>query len=321
MKGLVAVVSFAIGLFGHAAARADAVFPVRPLTLVVTQAAGGGMDSVARTIGQKLTAVLGQPVIIENKPGAAENIGINSVAKAAPDGYTLLLCSNSITINPALYRTLPYDAKRELQPIGKIASVPLLLVASSTEPYRDLSELVAYAKANPNKLFYGSPGTGSAHQLGMELIKSAAGIAIQHVPYKGAAPGINDILAGTIPLFIASLPPVEPHIKSGRIRAIATTNKTRIQQLDKISTVGETLRGFELEAWISIFAPAGVPLAIAAKLTGALKAAVQDADVVAQLQRNGMVASWAAPEELTPIMMDEESRWAAAIKHAGIKPE
>lgn len=303
------------------AAHGEASFPSRSLTLVVTQAAGGGMDGAARMLGKKLSATLGQPVVIENRVGAAENIGINAVAKAAPDGYTLLFCSNSITINPTLYKSLPYDAKKELRPIGKIASVPLLMVAAASEPYGDLAQLIKYAKANPGKLSYGSPGTGLAHHLAMELVKSTAGVNIQHVPYKGAAPGLNDLLAGTIPILVASMPPVEPHIKAGKLRALAITGKARLPQFSEVPTVSEALPGIEVEAWMAIFAPAATPQAIQTKLADALKAALSDQEVVAQLSRMGMIASWLSPSDMAASMAREEVHWATAIKEAGINPE
>ena len=303
------------------AAHGEANFPSRPLTLVVTQAAGGGMDGAARMLGKKLSATLGQPVVIENRVGAAENIGINAVAKAAPDGYTLLFCSNSITINPTLYKSLPYDAKKELRPVGKIASVPLLMVAAASEPYRDLTQLITHAKANPGKLSYGSPGTGLAHHLAMELVKSTAGINIQHVPYKGAAPGLNDLLAGTIPILMASVPPVEPHITSGKLRALAITGKARLPQLSEVPTMSETLSGIEVEAWMAIFAPAETPEAIRAKLEEALKTALSDQEVITQLSRMGMIASWLSSSDMAAEMAREEVHWAAAIKEAGINPE
>jgi len=303
------------------AAHGEANFPSRPLTLVVTQAAGGGMDGAARMLGKNLSAILGQPVVIENRGGAGENIGINAVAKAAPDGYTLLFCSNSITINPTLYKSLPYDAKKELRPIGKIASVPLLMVAAASEPYRDLTQLITHAKANPGKLSYGSPGTGLAHHLAMELVKSTAGINIQHVPYKGAAPGLNDLLAGTIPILVASVPPVEPHIRSGKLRALAISGKARLPQLSEVPTLSEALPGIEVEAWMAIFTPADTPEAVRAKLAEALKTALNDQEVVTQLSRMGMIASWLSPSDMMAAMAREEVHWAAAIKEAGIKPE
>src|SRR5262245_36059366 len=231
MKSIAVAVWFTLGVLSAGSTSAQTDFPARTITLVVTQAAGGGMDSVGRIVARKMSAVLGQSVVVENKPGGAENIAINAVAKSAPDGYTLLLCSNGITINPSLYKSLPYDAKKELRPIGKLGASPLLLVAAASEPYKTIPELVAYAKAKPDKPAYAPQGTATPHHLVMELIKSATGAPIQHVPYRGAAPGVNDLLAGTIPLLVATLAPVEPHIQSGKLRPLVTINRSRLAQL------------------------------------------------------------------------------------------
>lgn len=308
-------------MLGASAASAQDNFPSRPVTLVVTQAPGGGMDSVARVVARKMSVLLGQSVVVENKPGGAENIAINAVAKSAPDGYTVLLCSNGITINPSLYKSLPYDAKKELRPIGKLGASPLLLVAAATEPYKTIPELVAYAKANPDKLSYGSPGTGTAHHLGMELIKSATGAPIQHVPYRGAAPGVNDLLAGTIPLLVATLAPVEPHIQSGKLRPLVTINRARLTQLSQVPSLTEVLPSIEIESWMGMFTPVGVPQSAQTKLADALKNALLDTDTVIQLDRLGFVVSWSSPDELKDTIVRDEVRWAAAIKAAGIKPE
>jgi len=321
VKIATAIASLMLFILGVGTACAQDNFPSRTVTLVVTQAPGGGMDGVARIVARKMSALLNQSVVVENKPGGAENIAINAVAKAAPDGYTLLLCSNSITINPSLYKSLPYDARKELRPIGKLGASPLLLVAAATEPYRTVPELVAYAKANPDKLSYGSPGTGTAHHLGMELIKSATGAPIQHVPYRGAAPGVNDLLAGTIPLLVATLSPVEPHIIAGKIRPLVTINTARVRQLDQVPSVSEVIPGLEIQSWMGMFTPAGVPDAAAAKLTDALRSTLQDAEVVTQLDRLGFVVAWSPPTELQTTMARDEVRWAAAIRDAGIKPE
>ncbi|HWM47842.1 MAG TPA: tripartite tricarboxylate transporter substrate binding protein [Xanthobacteraceae bacterium] len=319
MKLAAAAVSLALGLMGAAAAHAQSDFPSRPITLVVTQAAGGGMDAIARFVGRKLSDTLGQSVVIENRPGGAENVAISSVAKANPDGYTVLICSNSITINPSLYKNIPYDAKKDLRPIGRVGSSPLLIVTQASEPYRDLKEMAAFAKANPTKLSYGSPGTGTAHHMSMELIKSATGAPIQHIPYRGAAPGMNDLLAGVIPLYVASAQAAEPHIKTGKVRALVTISKARLPQLGDVPTLGEALPGVEVESWMAMFAPAATPDAAANKLSDALKTVLNDPEVAAQMQRLGTIPRWLSPAELKETMAKDEARWAAVIKEAGIK--
>jgi tripartite-type tricarboxylate transporter receptor subunit TctC len=211
IKQMVASVGILV-LAALCVARADDTFPSRQISLIVPNAPGGGMDTVARLLGKKLSEALSQPIIVENRPGGAENIGINAGAKAAPDGYTLLLSSNSITINPSLFKHLNYDASKDLLPIGKVTSLPMLIVCSPSAPYKTLFEFIAYAKGNPGKLSYGSPGTGTPHHLAMELLKSAAGIDILHVPYKGTAPGLTDLLGDTIPLLVTTVAPVAAYL-------------------------------------------------------------------------------------------------------------
>lgn len=316
-------VSVAVTLLvlGANSAVAQTDFPTRPITLVVTQAAGGGMDSMGRILGRKMSASLGQSVVVENKPGGNEAIGITSVVKSAPDGYTLVITgTGGLTINPVLYKSLAY-APTDLRPIGRIGAVPLVVAAAASEPYKNISELVAYAKANPTKLSYGSPGIGGPHHLGMELIKSATGAPIQHVPYRGAAPATNDLLAGVIPLVVSTLSPLEPHIEAGKVRALITINKTRLPQLAQVPTWTEVLPSLDADVWIAMFAPAGIPDAAGKKLTEALKLALDDAEVRSQLERLGFGVSWAPPADISAAIPKDLARWAEAIKEAGLKPE
>jgi tripartite-type tricarboxylate transporter receptor subunit TctC len=310
----------AIGV-GATPALAQSEFPTRTVTLVVTQAAGGGMDSTARLLVRKMTDVLGQSVIVENRPGGAENVAIGYVSKANPDGYTLLLCSNSITINPGLYKNLQYDAKKDLRPIGRVGSSPLVIVTQATEPYNTVAEMAAYAKANPTKLSYGSPGTGTSHHMSMELIKSKTGAPIQHIPYRGAAPGMNDLLAGVIPLYVSSAGAAEPHMKSGKVRGIVTISKARLAQFDQIPTLSEALPGVEIESWMGMFAPAGIPKPVEEKLANALKTVLGDPEVAALMERGGTIPRWLPPDDLAATIVRDEERWAGVIRDAGIKAE
>jgi len=204
-------------------------------------------------------------------------------------------------------------------PIGKAASLPLLIVGSVKSPYRTLQELIAHAKANPNKLSYASPGTGTPHHLGMELLKSAAGVDIQHVPYKGAAPGLTDLLGGTLPLLVTTAAPVRAQLETGELIAFATLDATRITGYPRVQTVSETLPGFEVGVWHGVFAPAATPQGIVAKLTRLLEGVVKDAELAAQLDKIGVLASWAAPAELRVTIKNEQAAWAAAIRQAGIQ--
>ena len=321
MKSLIATFSVAIALMGVASAHAQSEFPTRTVTLVVTQAAGGGMDTTARFLAKKMADVLGQTVIVENKPGGAENVAIGYVSKANPDGYTILLCSNSVTINPSLYKNLQYDAKKDLRPIGRVGSSPLVIVTQASEPYNTVAEMAAYAKANPIKLSYGSPGTGTTHHMSMELIKSKTGAPIQHIPYRGAAPGMNDLLAGVIPLYVSSASAAEPHMKSGKVRGIVSISKTRLAQFEQIPTLTEALPGIEIESWMGMFAPAGLPKPVEDKLASALKTVLADPEVMAQLERGGTIPRWLPPDDLAATMEKDEVRWAGVIRDAGIKAD
>ena len=320
MKPFAASVLVATAIaMGGASAQAQTEFPTHTVTLVVTQAAGGGMDTTARFLAKKMTEVLGQSVIVENKPGGAENVAIGYVSKANPDGYTILLCSNSVTINPGLYKNLQYDAKKDLRPIGRVGSSPLVIVAQASEPYNNIAEMAAYAKANPTKLSYGSPGTGSSHHMSMELIKSKTGAQIQHIPYRGAAPGMNDLLAGVIPIYVSSASAAEPHIKSGKVKGLVVISKSRLAQFDQIPTLSETLPGAEVESWMGMFAPAGIPKTIEEKLANTLKTVLADPEVAAQMERGGTLPRWLSPDDLAATMVRDQERWAGVIRDAGIK--
>ncbi len=321
MKGCMLALAMAGLLGAFAPAQAQDAYPSRAVSLIVPNSAGGGMDTVGRMLAQKLGPALGQSVVIDNRPGGAENIGNNAAAKAPPDGYTLLLASNAITINPSLFKTLSYDASRDLQPIGKVTALALLIAASPSAPYKTLAELIAYAKAHPKELSYGSPGVGTPHHLGMELFKSAAGLDIQHIPYKGTAPSLTDILGGNIPMIMTTVAPSEAYLRSGQLRPLATMSRTRLSQFPDVPAVSETLPGFGVDIWHGVFVPAATPPAVAAKLTTVLEGVMRDPEFVAQLDRIGVLTSWAPPAELRETVIRERAQWATAIKNAGIAPE
>jgi tripartite-type tricarboxylate transporter receptor subunit TctC len=317
--GLRTLVAAALTLAVATPAAAEDAFPARPVTLVVPIAAGGGLDAVARLTGRRFSAALGRPIVIENRAGGSQNIGIRSVAKAAGDGYTLLYASNTITINPALFSNLGYDVNTDLIPIGKVASLPLLIVGRAAAPYKTLPALIAFAKANSDKLSYGSPGSGTPHHLGMELLKSAAGIEITHVPYKGSAPGLTDLLGGNLPLLVTTAAPVRAQLASGELRAYATLDATRLAEYPQVQAVSETLKDFGVGVWHGVFAPSATPPAIAAKLTRVLEAVVKDPELASQLDKIGVLTSWASPADLRTTIKNEQAAWATAIRKAGIQ--
>ncbi len=302
-------------------AHAQQPYASKPLHLVIPNPPGGGMDSIGRVLAKDLAASLGQAVIVDNRPGGGENIGINAVAKAAPDGYTLLLSSNTITMNPSLYKALPYDAAKDLVPVGRVTTIPLLIVSHPSLAVHNIGELIAYAKANPDKLSYGTPGNGTPHHLAMELFKSEAGVRVVHVPYKGTGPGLADILGGHIPLLMATTAPIQQPVAKGQLRALGVMEKSRLPEFREVASISETLPGFEVGIWHGVFAPAGVPGAVLHRLAGAVESVVKEADFRNQMTAMGVVAKWVTPEETAALMKSERDKWAGAIRKAGIEPE
>lgn len=251
-----------------ACAAAAQPFPDKPIHFVVPYPPGGPLDTVARLLGQKVSERIGQPVIVENKPGAGGNIGADSVAKAAPDGYTILMGAVAThAINPSLYARIPYDPIKDFTPITLIGVTPNVLVVNASVPVKDVKEFIAYAKAHPGKLNYGSGSTGSAGHLAGELFNSMAGVQMAHIPYKGAAPAMQDLLGGQIQLMFDNMASALPQVKTGRIRALAVTTPKRASGAPDLPTVAESgLPGFDISTWFGLFAPANIPKDAAAKL-------------------------------------------------------
>ena len=259
-------VALALSLLAIGAAQAQD-YPTRPITLVVTQAAGGGNDILARLFAEKLTARLGKTVVVENRPGAGGMVGVSSVAKAPPDGYTLVLLGNSDVVNQFLHANVSYNVQRDFAPVSLLITAPLILLSSPSLPAKTLPELVAYAKANPNKLSYGSPGIGTVHHISVEMLNRAAEIDLQHVNYRGTLPSLNDLLAGQIPLIIATTVAVLPTLQAGKIRALGTASLKRSPVLPDTPTYGEDgYPGFDIDSSSGIAAPAGTPPAIIERL-------------------------------------------------------
>ena len=257
---------------GHAAAQAG--YPSRPITLVVPQAAGGTNDIVGRLVGQKIAEVLGASVVVDNRPGAGGNIGTQLVAKAPKDGYTLLMTiSSSQAINPALYKNPGFDPVKDFRPVGLIGAVPNVLLVNPSFPAKTLGELLALAKRKDAAYQYASAGNGTLNHLLGEMLNSMAGIQLQHVPYKGVAPAINDVLGGQLPIVFASLPSALPHIKAGKLRALAVSGDKRSPVLPDVPAIAESVPGYNGTLWIGLFAPAGVPPDVLAKLQDATQKA------------------------------------------------
>jgi tripartite-type tricarboxylate transporter receptor subunit TctC len=297
-------------------------YPSRPIRMVVAFAAGGAPDLVGRIVGQKLNEDLGQPVIVDNRAGATGNVGAEIVAKANPDGYTLFMATLSVAISPAFYKSLAFDPVRSFAPVGMVASVPLTLVVHPSLPAKNVRELIEVARSRPGALNYASVGNGSPQHLSAELFKSTAGVTLVHVPYKGGAQMITALLSGESHLSFAGLPPALPHVKAGRLRALAVSTAKRSASAPDVPTVMEAgLAGFEADNWNALLAPAGTPAAISERLNRQLERILGDADVRARLVQTGAEAAWGTPQALAQRMKSETEKWTRVARQAGVKPE
>jgi tripartite-type tricarboxylate transporter receptor subunit TctC len=293
-------------------------FPTRPLRMIIPYPPGGAGDIVGRLLGVKLSQILGQPVVIDNRGGGAQVIATEATARAAPDGYTIFLASTTHSINPAL-RSLPYDTLNDFTPITLVASSPLVFVAHPSLGVSTIQELVAKAKASPGTINYGSSGPGTGGHLSVELLKSMAGIDMTHVPYKGAAPALTDLLAGQVQIVCTSPLPAMPHVKSGRLRALALTSAKRSPMWPDLPTVAESgYPQYQSTLWYALLAPARVPPAIANALHDAAVTALRAPDVTEQLKVQGADAIGNSPKELDAFLREEVERWTRVIKTAHI---
>jgi len=304
---------------GSAAPAAD--YPNRPISLVVAFTPGGPSDVLARIVGKKLEAQLHQPFVIENRPGAGGNIAAESVARSAPDGYTLLNGNNSIlATNASLYKKIGYDAEKDFAPISLLGLQPNILVVNPQVPAKNLDELIALAKANPGKLNFASSGYGAAAHLAGELFKTEAKIDIIHVAYKGAAPALQDVIAGHVQMMFATSASVIGHIKSGALRPLAVTTLKRTPLLPDIATVDELgIKGFDATTWHGLVAPAGTPKEIIAALHAATVDALKDPEVRQQLENLGVDVVGGTPEEFAAYIKSETPKWTAVVKASGAK--
>jgi putative tricarboxylic transport membrane protein len=305
IRGVVRVLGAALWLFTVSAN----AFPDKPVRIVVGFAPGGSDISV-RLLGPKLTELWNQPVIIDNRPGAAGNLGADLVAKAAPDGYTLLLCVNSYTINTTVYRNLSWDLLRDFAPVARYAFSPMAVVVNDKVPAKDLRELVAFAKANPGKLNYGSAGAGTAPHLAAELFAIQTGLQMVHVPYKGSAPSVTALITKEVDLSFGALSAFESFIKDGRVRALAVTTAKRFSQLPEVPTVGESgVPGFDVDIWYGLVAPAKTPAAVIKKLSEDLNRVLADADTQAKLRQRGLEPAYLDPAQTGELMRRDVARW------------
>ncbi|HEY1329267.1 MAG TPA: tripartite tricarboxylate transporter substrate binding protein [Casimicrobiaceae bacterium] len=299
-------------------------YPDRPVRLVVSFPPGGGADTTARMLAQKMSERLGQPIVVENKPGANGLIGTDFVAKSAPDGYTILMTDRgALGINPSLYARLPYDPRKDFAHIGIATDGPYVLVVSSALPVKSLAELVALAKSKPGSLRYGSYGVGSMAQLNIEALARAEGITLQHIPYKGAPPAVAAVVAGQVDLTIASPPSLLGFIRNGRVRALAVGSDTRLALLPDVPTTKEAGLASQplVPTYFALCAPAGTPPAIVNRLNEELRRALQSPDVAEKLRAAGLVPNGGSPAAMSRIVAEDVDRFAALVKVVGIEPE
>jgi tripartite-type tricarboxylate transporter receptor subunit TctC len=295
-------------------------WPTKPVKMVVPFSPGGSTDVVARMLGQRLSEIWGQTVVIENRAGAGGNIGADMVAKSPADGYTLLMASGSITINPHIYAKMPFDTQKDLVPISNVASGPMLVVVQAKSPYKSMKDLIAAAKAKPGALSFGSAGVGSQVHLAGENLADAAGIDIQHVPYKGEAPAYTDLIAGQTQLMVGNIAAAAALLGPDRLRALAVTGKQRSSLLPDVPTVAESgLPGFENTGWFGLYAPAGTPPEIIAKIQRDAVAALGDTHIRARLHVLGMEPVGSTSAQLAQQMEVESVRWAQVVKNRKLK--
>ncbi len=310
------------GLLLAALATAQAeTYPSRPIKLLVGASAGGTTDTMARAIAQPLSASLGQPVLVENRPGAGGNLAAENVAKAAPDGYTLLVSFTSHTINATLYPKLPFDPVTDFTPISKIATVPSLLVGNPKLPAQNLNELIALAKAKPDKLTIGIGGLGSSLHLAGDQFKMMADLRILNVPYKGTAPALTDVLGGQVDMMFISLVTGTAQVRAGNLRAYGVTSAQRQPSFPDLPAIGEIVKGFESTAWFGVFGPAKLPPEITARLNAAIVAALNDPKMREQLEKEGAAPAAGSSADFAAFVRDDVKHWAPIVKQSGARPD
>jgi tripartite-type tricarboxylate transporter receptor subunit TctC len=296
-------------------------WPTKPVKLVVPFAAGGATDVIARQLAQKLTEVWGQSVIVENRAGAGGNIGADAVAKAPPDGYTMLMTSGSIVAaNPYMYKNMGFDPAKDLAPVTNVGSGPQIIVVSADFPAKDLKELIAYAKANPKAINFGSAGIGTQTHLAGENLAYAANVNMTHVPYKGEAAAMTDLMGGQIQMVPANFAAALPHIQQGRLRAIAVTSRDRHPQLPDVPAAGETIPGFVNDGWWGLMVPAGTPREIIDQIQRDSAKILLSDEFRAKFAQQGMVPVANKPAELAAAIREESARWQKVIRERGLTP-
>ncbi|PHY07997.1 MAG: hypothetical protein CK528_01250 [Alcaligenaceae bacterium] len=295
-------------------------YPNRAIHLIVPSEAGGGTDFTARTIGLKLTELLGQSLVVDNRPGAAGNIGVEQGVRATPDGYTLVMPITSLPMSPWLYPKLPYDPVKDLSPIILACAAPLIMVVNSQLPVNNVQEFVALAKKRPGQLNYANSGNGTTAHLAGELFKKMADIKMESVNYKGGGSSVIDTVAGRVQMYFSTIPAALPHLKSGKLRALAVTSKHRVEMIPDVPTVDESgLPRFEVVGWFGIFAPTGTPNNVILKLNESINVVLKMPEIRERLARQGLIPGGGTPEALRDLLNADLSKWGKLIKEIGLK--
>ncbi len=300
----------------------EQAYPNKPIRLIVPFAPGGSNDIMARIIGQKIGESVRQTVIIDNRGGASGIIGTDIVAKAAPDGYTLLMMSLTLAVNPSLFKKLPYDTEKDLLPVSLVASAPLILVVHPSLPVKSLKEFIAHAKANPGKFNFGSGGPGTTPHLAGEMLKSMGGLQMTHVPYKGGGPALADLVGGQLQLMLENIPSTLPHVKSGKLRVLALSGLKRSSLVPDVPTLDEAgMKGYEVVGWNGLFLPAGTPNAIVTRLHTETVKALAAADIKERLSGMGAEGVGNTPAEFGAFVKTEIKKWAQVVRDSGMRVE
>lgn len=297
-------------------------YPTKPVKVVVGYAAGGAVDLVARTIGQAISGPLGQPVVVENKPGAGTNIAVKSVIAAEPDGHTLLMAANALAANMSLYQPQPFDAERELVPVALIGRVPVVIAANPGMPYGTIRELITAAKGKPGAIAFGSPGNGATPHMAVELFARAAGISLQHIPYRGGAPAITDTIGGQVPLVAVNALEALPHVRSGKLKLLAVLSARRTAVFPDVPTIAESgFAGFEASVWYGLVAPAATPKPVVARLHAEVQKALATREVRERMTAVGGEVEPGTPEDFGALIRSERQRYERLVREANIKPD
>ena len=297
-------------------------YPNKPIKVIVGYAAGGAVDVVARTIGQSISGPLGQAVVIENKPGAGTNIAVKAVITAEPDGYTLMMAANALAANMSLYQPAPFDAERDLVAVSLIGRVPVVIAANPNAPFNSAKQLIDAAKGKPNSIAYGSPGNGSTPHMAIELFARAAGIDLQHIPYRGGSPAITDVIGGQLPLVAVNALEVLPHVKSGKLKVLAVLSPNRSAIFPDVPTIAESgFPGFEASVWYGLVAPAATPKPIVQRLHEEVQKALQTKEVRERMNAVGGEVVPGSADMFTNLIRSERARYSKLVREANIQPD